>query len=382
MATFEQYKKKNGEKLWKFQTYLGVDPLTGKQVRTTRRGFKTKKEAQLALTKLQLEYESNGLNKSKELTFQEVYDLWIVNYEQTVKESSFVKTKEQFANHILPAFGALKINKISIDIAQKFANEKVKRFVLYREFINNASRICDYAIKFGYLQDNPFKKITVPKRKVSVHEENTLNFFNKEELEIFLKSVEKKKDIRMYSFFRTLAFTGMRVGELLALTWKDIDFNDNYIKINKTLARGKNRRLYVEQPKTKNSKRDIPVDDETMNILKKWRLEQRKWLLTLGINTLSKNQLVFSNQKNEYLQLSKPRKWLEVIIKQNNLKRITIHGLRHTHASLLLEAGANIKDVQERLGHSSIQITMDLYIHITDKRKEKTAAQFAKYIGI
>ena len=355
MATFEQYKKKNGEKAWKFQTYLGVDPLTGKQVRTTRRGFKTKKEAQLALTKLQLEYESNGLNKSKELTFQEVYDLWIVNYEQTVKESSFVKTKEQFANHILPAFGALKINKISIDIAQKFANEKVKRFVLYREFINNASRICDYAIKLGYLQDNPFKKITVPKRKVSVHEENTLNFFNKEELEIFLKSVEKKKDI---------------------------DFNDNYIKINKTLARGKNRRLYVEQPKTKNSKRDIPVDDETMNILKKWRLEQRKWLLTLGINTLSKNQLVFSNQKNEYLQLSKPRKWLEVIIKQNNLKRITIHGLRHTHASLLLEAGANIKDVQERLGHSSIQITMDLYIHITDKRKEKTAAQFAKYIGI
>ncbi|MDQ8229684.1 site-specific integrase [Enterococcus faecium] len=382
MATFEQYKKKNGKKLWKFQTYLGVDPLTGKQVRTTRRGFKTKKEAQLALTKLQLEYENNGLNKSKELTFQEVYDLWIVNYEQTVKESSFVKTKEQFANHILPAFGALKINKISIDIAQKFANEKVKKFVLYREFINNASRICDYAIKLGYLQDNPFKKITVPKRKVSVHEEDTLNFFNKEELEIFLKSVEKKKDIRMYSFFRTLAFTGMRVGELLALTWKDIDFNDNYIKINKTLARGKNRRLYVEQPKTKNSKRDIPVDDETMNILKKWRLEQRKWLLTLGINTLSKNQLVFSNQKNEYLQLSKPRKWLEVIIKQNNLKRITIHGLRHTHASLLLEAGANIKDVQERLGHSSIQITMDLYIHITDKRKEKTAAQFAKYIGI
>ncbi|HGF7540205.1 TPA: tyrosine-type recombinase/integrase [Enterococcus hirae] len=382
MATFEQYKKKNGEKLWKFQTYLGVDPLTGKQVRTTRRGFKTKKEAQLALTKLQLEYESNGLNKSKELTFQEVYDLWIVNYEQTVKESSFVKTKEQFTNHILPAFGALKINKISIDIAQKFANEKVKKFVLYREFINNASRICDYAIKLGYLQDNPLKKITVPKRKVSVHEEDTLNFFSKEELEIFLKSVEKKKDIRMYSFFRTLSFTGMRVGELLALTWKDIDFNDNYIKINKTLTRGKNRRLYVEQPKTKNSKRDIPVDDETINILKKWRLEQRKWLLTLGINTLSKNQLVFSNQKNEYFQLSKPRKWLEVIIKQNNLKRITVHGLRHTHASLLLEAGANIKDVQERLGHSSIQITMDLYIHITDKRKEKTAAQFAKYIGI
>ena len=82
--------------------------------------------------------------------------------------------------------------------------------MLYREFINNAPRICDYAIKLGYLQDNPFKKITVPKRKVSVHEEDTSNFFSKEELEIFLKSVENKKDIRMYSFFRILAFTGMR----------------------------------------------------------------------------------------------------------------------------------------------------------------------------
>ena len=268
MATFEQYKKKNGEKLWMFQTYLGVDSLTGKQVRTTRRGFKTKKEAQLALTKVQLEYEKNGLNKSKELTFQEIYDLWIVNYEQTVKESSFVKTKEQFKNHILPAFGAFKINKISIDEAQKFANEKVKDFVLYREFINNASRICDYAIRLGYLQDNPFKKITVPKRKVSVQEEDTLNFFNKEELEVFLEAVEKKKDVRMYAFFRTLAFTGMRAGELLALAWKDIDFKDNYIQINKTLARGKNRRLYVEQPKTKNSKRKIPTDEKTLkNIL-------------------------------------------------------------------------------------------------------------------
>lgn len=73
--------------------------------------------------------------------------------------------------------------------------------MLYREFINNAPRICDYAIKLGYLQDNPLKKITVPKRKVSVHEEDTSNFFSKEELEIFLKSVENKKDIRMYSFF-------------------------------------------------------------------------------------------------------------------------------------------------------------------------------------
>jgi len=381
MATFKQYAKKDGSKLWQFQTYLGIDAASGKEIRTTRRGFKTKKEAQIALNKLELDFEKNGLQKESKVTFQDVYDLWVVNYEHTVKESTFVKQTEQYKIHVLPAFGQKKIDKITVAAAQKFANDKVKDFVKYREFIRAASRIFEYAITLDYIHQNPFKKITIPKRKEKAGDKIE-NYFTKAELNTFLNAVDSKNDLKMSAFFRTLAFSGMRAGELLSLTWQDIDFDSQFIVINKTLARGKDRRLYVEAPKTKSSRRVIPMDEKTLSILKEWRLYQRKIMLGFGHNTMKKNQLVFSNLDNEFLQLSKPRKWLEVIIKQNNLKRITVHGLRHTHASLLLEAGATIKDVQERLGHSSIQITLDLYIHITEKRKEETAAQFAKYIGI
>lgn len=104
MATFKQYTKKDGSKLWQFQTYLGIDDASGKEIRTTRRGFKTKKEAQIALSKLELDFEKNGLQKESKMTFQDVYDLWVVNYEHTVKESTFVKQTEQYKVHVLPAF--------------------------------------------------------------------------------------------------------------------------------------------------------------------------------------------------------------------------------------------------------------------------------------
>jgi integrase len=124
------------------------------------------------------------------------------------------------------------------------------------------------------------------------------------------------------------------------------------------------------------------MDGKTMDTLKQWRHSQRKWLLGYGHNTLKPKQLVFSNQDNEFLQLSKPRTWFKKIIRENDLKRITIHGLRHTHASLMLESGSTIKDIQERLGHASVEITSNLYIHITETRKDETAIKFANYVGI
>ena len=166
--------------------------------------------------------------------------------------------------------------------------------------------------------------------------------------------------------------TGSRRGELLGLKKEDIF--EYGIRINRSISPTSTD----TQLKTKHSKRTISIDLETMAVLKRWKVQQSKDMLKLGYSTLKKHQLVFSNEHNEFLQLTVPRKWLMKTITDNQLRVITIHGLRHTHATLLLEAGVSPKIISERLGHASIQITLDLYSHVTDKM-EKTASEiFAK----
>lgn len=117
-----------------------------------------------------------------------------------------------------------------------------------------------------------------------------------------------------------------------------------------------------------------------MDILKAWRKQQKKDYLHLGYNTTQPNQLVFSNENNEFIQPTKTRKWLMNILKKYNLKKITTHGLRHTHCSLLFEAGATLKDVQDRLGHTDSKTTLDIYTHVTQKAKAETIEKFENYL--
>lgn len=377
----KQYEKKNGSKAWMFKAYLGIDS-EGKQRFTTRRGFKTKKEAQLELSRLKVDISKNGFKKTDKLTFQQVYDLWVVNYELTVKESTFVKQTEQYKVHILPFFGDTLISKITPAMVQQFANEKVNKFARYREFVSNTSRIFDYAIKLRLIHNNPCKSITIPKAKKDVGSKKRENYFSRNEMLTFLNALEKHENMKIATFFRLLSMSSARMGEILGLEWRYVNFEDNYISITQTLARGKNRRLYLEEPKTNSSARDIPLDQITMDWLKKWRKKQREELLITGHNSLKPDQLVFSSAlDNSFIQLSKPRKWLLTILKQENLKTITIHGLRHSGAVMMLESGSTLKDIQDRLGHSDISVTSAHYLHITEKRKRETVDQMTDYIN-
>lgn len=372
--------KKDGSKAWQFQAYLGVNEL-GKEVRTTRRGFATKKEAQLACSRLQYEVQKNGFQERKFSTFGEMYELWFEQYKNTVKESSYCKTREMIINHALPVFGGLRLDQISAPLCQDTLNKWCDYLTGYKLLKNYCSKVFKHAIDLQMVNDNPWERVTVPKRKEVVNDGKELNFFTKEELRTFLDYAKNNSKKKTYTFLRLLSFTGLRQGEALALTWNDIDFTNNTLTVSKTLARGENRRLLVQTPKTKASYRTISVDDETLLVLKEWRRVQKELYFMLGYNTLAPNQLVFSNERNEFIQLSRPIKWLNNIINQTGLKRITVHGLRHTHASILFEAGATIKDVQDRLGHSDIQTTMNIYTHITEKRKEETALKFAEYVN-
>lgn len=151
--------------------------------------------------------------------------------------------------------------------------------------------------------------------------------------------------------------------------WKDVNFKENEIRINKALSRGKDNLLYVKNTKTRTA-RTIKMDPKTMDTLKEWKKQQRQDYLILGFNTLQQKQLVFSNDQNEFLQPTKTRKWLEHILTKYQLPKITTHGFRHTHCSILLEAGIGIKEVQDRLGHTDIKTTMNIYAHVSQQAKD------------
>lgn len=372
MATIKQYELKNGNKRWMFQIYLGLDPLTGKQKNAMQRGFPTKREAKAAMDRVQAQYNS-GEKPTAETTgetFEDVYEMWKVNYELTVKESTFVKTTEQFRLHVIPTFGKILISQITVLQIQKFINSKVNVYKKYKDLIMDLSRIFEYAINLDLITNNPTKRITMPKPKPEIDEEKRQNYYTKEELNHFLQTCREQQPFRFFTFFQLLAASGCREGEVLGLEWRNIDFENRCIHIVQGVARGKDRRLYLEVPKTKHSKRVVSLDPTTMAILSEWRTRQKVDLLKLGFNvTANERQLVFANENNSLVQLSKPRTWMLQNMKKNNLREITIHGFRHTHATLLLEAGVEPKVISERLGHASIKITLDLYSHVT-KRME------------
>jgi len=379
----ESYNLKNGDTRYKFQIYVGVDPLTGNEKRTTRSGFKTMKDAKSALYEIKHEISQGTFRKIQAKTYQDMYELWIKQYEKTVEESTFVKTIGYFKNHILPAMSLYRVDKITVDVCQKHVDEWAEKLKKYWVIKSYAAKVLDFAIKRGYLQTNPFTLVDTPKPKQAPLElTNNVeeNFYTREQLNEFLAYLKEENNPKVYTFFRLLAYSGIRKGEALALQWKDIDFTKLEIRINKALSRGKNSKLYLKTTKT-GTTRTIKMDKETIETLALWRKQQRKEYLTLGFNTSNEEQLVFSNERNEFVQPTKTRKWLVRVQEKYNLKRIKTHGLRHTHCSLLYEAKVDIKEIQDRLGHSDIKTTMNMYTHLTLEAKSEAIQKFDNYLN-
>ena len=194
MAMIKQYQKKNGEKARYFKTYLGIDPLTVKKRYTTKRGFKTQKEAKIALSRLELELQRTGIPAITNATFKEVAELQLENYKKTVKESSYSRTKIIFNRHIYPKLGNIKLSKINTAYCQKVVNDWSEKGTSkqYLLFINYINKVFKYAINIGLTPDNPTLNLIIPKPQIKT--EKKLKLYTKEQLELFLNEVSQEQN--------------------------------------------------------------------------------------------------------------------------------------------------------------------------------------------
>lgn len=381
MTQINKYTKKDGSTAYMFNAYVGRNPNTGKKVWRKRQGFKTKKQAQIALAEILKDIEENGIvtNDLEIVRFQDLYNLWLEQQALNVKTSTLMDQKGFIEKHILPKLGEMKLADITVVQCQRLVNDAysdgLKRYSYVRSV---TAQIMRFGESLEIMKDNPMKRTLLPRKK---NEEEKLKYYTKEELNHFFECLKRVGNYQQLIFFRVLAFTGARKSEVMALQWKDIDFQNKSINISKTVARDPDNNIVLQTPKTNSSKRTISIDGETAKMLNMWRMMQRSDYLRGGHNTSSEEQFLFTDRNNQLHKLAKPNQWLLSILKQHDLPIITPHHFRHTHASLLLQAGVPIKEVSERLGHKDITITLEIYSHVMPEEKEKTAAKFANFVG-
>lgn len=371
----KEYKTSKGKKRFKFAVYAGKNELSGQSNQVRKSGFKTYKEAEKAYDLVVKQIKDGTLNaeSNKRLKVNDLYKMWLPLYEQDVRESTAINAEMYFKN-ILKSLGNVYLDKLTPLVCQKVVNQWYKKthYSTFNYLCIYSTKLLEYAVKIDLISANPMKKIIKPKKKTVAPKK--LKFYTINELKQFLATA-KKISFKKFVLFRLLSYSGMRVGEALALNWSDIDFNNNTVSISKTVATSRHT-FSINKPKTQAGNRVISLDDETINYLAEWRKRQQKDLTILNLNAFDDHNLLFANRDNGLLGHSSVRYWARDIAKKAGLKYITVHGFRHTHASILFKSGASMKEIQTRLGHSSIKMTMDIYTHLTSEQEANTVNKF------
>lgn len=373
MASIQKYTTKTGTRYCAI-IYIGIDPDTGKQINKKGSGFKTKAEANRWAAATKAAFDRGERQHEKERrrlhTMSSIYEEWYQEYALSVKPSTAYKTNQLFETHILPIFGDIPLIKITDTLARNQAlkwHAKLKKYDAPRMY---AKRLYDWAIERDYTTGkNPFAnaKITKKEEPTNLIESSQL-IWERDELNTFLEACKKDTRPIIYPFFRLLAYSGMRIGEILALPWENVDLDNQVIEVKQALTTDSNGKTIVGTPKNKKSIRPIPLDPITASTLKEWRH-----------HTTGKG-FVFPNQNGKFIIRSRITKWINQITPRAGVHPITPHGFRHTHCTLLFEAGATVKEVQNRLGHESVETTLQIYTHVTAKKQKETAARFADYL--
>ena len=321
----------------------------GKRRKSTKRGFATKREAE--------EWLRNFLITQKadfDMKFEDFWKMYCADMETRLREHTMRTKKYIVKLKILPYFGNKRVNDITAADIRQWQNELIKMGYspTYLKTINNQlSAIFNYAVRYYDLKSNPCAKAgSMGKSKAE-----EMDFWTGEEFRKFIDSVMNKR--LSYMAFMTLYWTGMRLGELLALNPKDVDLEKRTISITKSYQR-LGKKDVITPPKTSKSKRVITIPEFLAADIKDYMD---------SLYDLQEDDRLFPITKY-YLEHEMQRG-----IKESGVKRIRVHDLRHSHASMLIELGFSPLEIANRLGHEKVETTLNTYAHLYPNKQTKLA---------
>ena len=338
----------NADKKTWYTTFYAKD-YKGINKKYKKTGFKKKKDAQ------QYEYEFKlKISKSMNMTFNSLYEIYFDDYKKRYKPTTVNTTQTLFNTHILPFFGEMELCKVTPFVIREWQNEILEKKNNNKKLSENTKSslfsalksLFSWAVKYHGLNENPCKNLGSFGTKKN---QNEMNIWSFEEFDTFINKLNefgKKYFVEMMAF-KTLFWTGMRVGELMALTFGDVDLENKMININKTLSKVKGK-VYITAPKTLGSKRKILIPEILLNDLKYY----------------FENFDIVSTKRIFEIKTARLRYILTKFTNVLGLKRIRIHDFRHSHASYLLFLKADITAISKRLGHDNLQTTINTYSHL------------------
>lgn len=375
--------RKKGNR-WYYSFELGNED--GKRKRIERAGGATKKEALESLRKALTEYENAGtLISESNISVNEYFDYWFKEYVLlNCKPNTQNGYKRIIKNHIKPEIGIYKLKSITPAKLQELINLKYRNG-FSKNYLSNLYGVLSGAFKYAVypyqlIKENPMTFVKMPKyNQKLINNPEDLKIITLEQYNTILKRFPYGSN--MHVPLQIGFNTGMRVGEVMSLTWDCIDLEAKTIRIEKILYRNEFKQWVFGTPKTNSSYRTIKIGDTLCSLLKRFHTDQKANRLRYGEYYIKHDYDFVCLKENGELLTVDSIKYLSRIVNYELNIPFKFHSLRHTHATMLLEAGANIKDIQERLGHSKSSITMDVYSHATKKMSNNTVNIFETIIN-
>lgn len=363
-----------------FKVYCGYKP-NGKQICKTRtwhppKGVSEKKAIKLAkLAYADFKREcASAYDLKDNMRFSELVEWYKLHYAPNLKPQTWEGYRHKLNAYLLPEFGNRKLKDFSPALLTEYyqtVSGKRKEHLSYaslRAFQKILNSLFSCAVRQGFIEKNPCKNAIVPK---PVTAEKRRFYMTPEETQYFLQiTSEPSQD---HTICRLLLYTGMRIGECLALTWNDIDFVHGFIHINHNLVYA-NHQTFIGTTKTASSIRSIAISFSTKELLMEQKKRHMKLVHVLGHRIKHPEMVFISEKTGDYVSRNSLSNRFKQMVADTPISFMTLHMLRHSNASLLINHGVDIKIVSEHLGHNEIGTTADIYADVFASTKIATAS--------